>query len=288
MQNSNVKGALWGLLGFALYSVQDMLVKLLGGTYTAMQILFFGAILGLPVAMVLFRHDLRWQRLRVNQPGWVILRAVSSAGMVAFAFYAFSVLPFAQTYAILFAMPLLITVLSVPLLGESVHLPRWLAVLVGLVGVLIVLRPGQADLGLGHLAAVAAAFGGALVSVLTRKIGKSESSGVLLISSMLANLLLMGAALPFVYRPMPMTDLATMGAIALFSLFAMQGVIVAYRYGEAVVVAPMQYSQMLWAIFYGALLFDEWPDGATLLGAAVIIASGLFILYRESRVARAE
>ncbi|GEM_PF-6252981 len=126
----------------------------------------------------------------------------------------------------------------------------------------------------------------ALTAVLTRKIGPHERSIVLLITPMLANVVLMGLALPFLFQPMPPADIIALAAIALLSLPAMQCIIFAFRAAEAVIVAPMQYSQILWAVFYGALLFGEWPDGATVLGAAVIIASGLFILFREAGAGR--
>ena len=148
---------------------------------------------------------------------------------------------------------------------------------------MIVLRPGQATLGLGHLAALAAALCGALASVIVRKIGQDERSAVLMVYPMLANVLVMGAALPFVYHPMPVGHLAGFATVAVFAFVAMLGLISAYRAGEAVIVAPMQYSQILWATLYGGLFFHEVPDGGTALGATVIIASGIYIVLRESR-----
>ena len=140
-------------------------------------------------------------------------RALTTVTTGAAAFYAFSVLPLAQTYAIFFAMPLLITVLSIPMLGEHVGIRRGLAVLVGLIGVMIVLRPGQAEMQLGHLVGLCAAFSGALNSVIVRKIGTAERSAVLMLYPMIATVILMGAILPFVYRPMPVEHLALAGVI---------------------------------------------------------------------------
>ena len=197
------------------------------------------------------------------------------------AFYAFSKLPLAQVYAILFAAPLLITILSIPILGEQVRLRRWVAVLIGLCGVLVVLRPGAEPLTLGHLAALVAAVGGALASIIVRKIGKDERSVVLLIYPMMTNFMIMGAALPFVHQPMTMEHL---GGIVVMSIMALIGsalVIAAYKAGEAVIVAPMQYSQIIWASVFGALLFGETMDFATLLGAVIIIGSGVYIVYAK-------
>ena len=128
---------------------------------------------------------------------------------------------------------------------------------------------------------MSAAVTGALTSVIVRKIGGEERSAVLMLYPMLGNVLAMGAALPFVYVPMPVAHLGMMGIIALFGFIAGLLIIAAYRMAPAVIVAPMQYSQILWAAFYGALLFDERIDWATGIGSAVIIASGIYIVLRE-------
>jgi len=203
-------------------------------------------------------------------------------------FYAFSVLPLAQVYAILFAAPLLITILSIPILGEEVRLRRWIAVLVGLCGVLVVLRPGAQALTLGHLAALMGAIGGALASIIVRKIGKDERSVVLLIYPMMAHFVLMGIALPFVYEPMPIEHMGGLAIMSILALIASTLVIGAYKEGEAVIVAPMQYSQIIWASIFGLLLFDEKMDVGTMIGAIIIIASGLYIVLREGSAQASE
>jgi len=204
------------------------------------------------------------------------------------AFYAFSVLPLAQVYAILFAAPLLITLLAIPILKEKVGIRRALAVLVGLGGVIVVLQPGATELELGHLAALAAAIGGALASVIVRKIGREERSVVLILYPMMTNVVLMGLALPFVYQPMPGLDLGALAVIAALALTATSCLILAYRMAPAATVAPMQYSQILWASVFGILLFDEALDWATVAGTAIIIASGLYIVFREDRGGNSE
>jgi drug/metabolite transporter (DMT)-like permease len=229
-------------------------------------------------------RDVGAGNLRPVHPGWTALRTLAVVVTGVSAFYAFSVLPLAQTYAILFAAPLLITVLAIPILGEKVRIRRWIAVLVGLAGVMVVLRPGGADLSLGHAAALLAALTGAFASVIVRKIGREERSEVLMLYPMLGNYICTGAALPFVYQPMQVAHLGLILVISVFGFVAGLCVIAAYRRAEAALVAPMQYSQILWAALYGAVFFDETPDGATLAGSALIIASGLYIVLRESRV----
>ncbi|MHC0052224.1 DMT family transporter [Actibacterium sp. D379-3] len=283
MLGHNVKGALLALAGFAVFSTHDVVVKVLGAHYSPIQIVFFMVLLGFPLISLMLIRDASGESLRPRRPWWSLLRTVAVIVTGFSAFYAFSVLPLAQTYAILFATPLLITLLSIPILGETVRLRRWLAVIVGLIGVLVVLRPGQSALGAGHLAALAAAVGSAFASIIVRKIGQEERSVVLLLYPMIGNFVVMGAALPFVYRPMPIEHLGGLALIAGFALLAMLCMIQAYKAGEAVVVAPMQYSQILWATFYGYVFFGETLDAPTVIGAAIIIASGLYILFREGR-----
>lgn len=284
MAVNNVKGALLALLSMAIFATHDVVVKVLGGTFSAFQIVFFAALLSFPIVSVILLNDPREGHLRPIHPWWVILRSACTVITGVTAFYAFSTLPLAQTYALLFAAPLLITILAIPVLGEKVGPHRWAAVVVGLVGVMIVLRPGQAPLQMGHLAGMTAAVTGALASVIVRKIGHRERSVVLLLYPMVGNFLVMGAALPFVYKPMQIGDLGLLGVIALFGLTASFLSILAYRAGEAVIVAPMQYSQIIWATGFGWFLFDEGVDLATFVGAGVIIASGLYIVFREGRV----
>lgn len=283
MGSGNLRGALLALVAMGIFATHDVVVKTLGETYSAFQIVFFAALFSFPVVAVILLNDSRDGNLRPRHPYWTALRTLCTVITGVSAFYAFSTLPLAQVYAILFASPLLITILAIPILGEKVRFRRWAAVIVGLAGVLVVLRPGQADLGYGHLAALTAAVSGATASIVVRKIGQDERSVVLLLFPMVGNFLAMGAALPFVYLPMPLGDLALAVVIALLGMTGSFLVIQAYRAGEAVVVAPMQYSQILWAIAYGYLLFDETLDRPTLIGASIVIGSGLYIVFREGR-----
>ncbi|MGI9426119.1 MAG: DMT family transporter, partial [Hyphomicrobiaceae bacterium] len=180
-------------------------------------------------------------------------------------------------------VPLIITLLSVPILGERVGLHRGGAVIVGLIGVLVVVRPGTSELTLGHAAALVGAFTSSLASIIVRRIGRDERELVLLMYPLLGSFLVMGSMMPFYYRPMPLQDLAAIAVVAALGFIALNCMIAAYKAGEAVAVAPMQYSQILWALAYGALLFDERPDVQTLVGAAIIIASGVYIVLRENR-----
>lgn len=279
----NLRGAALALVAMGIFATHDVVVKTLGAHYSAFQIVFFAALLSFPLVSLILMNDAKEASLKPRHPWWVSLRMVLTVVTGVTAFYAFSVLPLAQVYVILFSSPLLVTILAIPMLGERVGPHRWGAVIAGLIGVIIVMRPGQADLSIGHLAAVIAAVTSAMASVIVRKIGSEERSVVLLLFPMLGNFVGTGLALPFVYQPMPFEHLALMGVIALFGLVASFLVILAYRAGEAAIVAPMQYSQILWATGYGYFLFNEALDLPTVIGAGVIIASGTYIVFRESR-----
>ncbi len=284
LSQSAFAGPLLAVLAFAIFSAHDVIVKTLGGTYSPVQIVFFSVLLGLPLATMMLMRDPTDGNLLPRRPGWTALRTLSAAIAGVSIFYAFSVLPLAQTYAILFATPLLITILSVPVLGERVGIRRGAAVLVGLLGVLIVLRPGQGDgLSLGHLAALLGACASSSASIIVRKIGAEERNVVLLLYPMMANLVLMGLALPFVYQPMPLADFGAVGLMAALALVASLCVIAAYKRAPAFQIAPMQYSQIIWAVIFGALFFGEMVDLYTIAGAAVIIASGIYIVMREDK-----
>lgn len=278
----NLRGALFALTAFAVFSIHDVVIKVLGGNYSPIQIVFFSVLLSFPLATIMLMRDSTSGTLIPRHPWWVAVRTVSAVVTAFCIFYAFTALPLAQVYAILFASPLLITVLAIPILGEAVGIRRGAAVAVGLAGVLVVLRPGETELTLGHAAALIGAIGSAVTSIIIRKIGSDERPVVMLLYPMVANFLVMGALLPTVYEPMPIEHLGLLAVVAVLAWTASRLVISAYLNGEAAIIAPMQYSQIIWATGFGLLFFDETVDLMTGVGATIIIASGVYIVVRES------
>jgi S-adenosylmethionine uptake transporter len=281
MGGSHVRGAFLSLAAFGLYATHDAAVKFLGGSYSPLQIIFFSTLMSFPLATLMLMRDPTDGNLRPRHPWWVAARTAAAILNIVSGFYAFSVLPLAQAYAIFFAMPLMITLLAIPLLGEKVGARRGIAVIVGLVGVIIVLRPGSAEFGLGHLAALSAATTGAFVSIVVRKIGQEERSAVLMLYPMVANFIFSAGILPFIYKPMPIEHLGLLGLMSVLGFSGGLCIIAAYRIAPAIIVAPMQYSQIIWAALYGSLFFGEGVDSGTLVGTGIIIASGIYIVLRE-------
>ncbi|MCK0141429.1 DMT family transporter [Aliiroseovarius sp. F20344] len=278
-----LRGLGFAFAAFGLFATHDAVIKVLGANFAVFQIIFFAMLFAFVPMAVMMLADRQVDNFRPHHPWLILIRATTSVIAMSSAFYAFTVLTLAEVYALLFATPLLITAMSAWLLGEPVRGQRWAAVIVGLIGVLIVLRPGVTVISFGHICALIAAFCSALGSVIMRKIGGEERTAVMILYPMLSSIVVMGLILPFVYVPMQITDLGLVASVGVMSVFAQIMIIAAYRAAPAAVVAPTQYSQILWATAFGTLFFDELPDMWVGVGASVIIASGVFIVWRESR-----
>ena len=271
------------LLGFATFSGHDALIKTLDD-YSVFQIRFFAVLFSFVPFTLFIAVRSQEISLRPKVPGLVAVRCVSIFGSMICAFYAFRNLPLAEVYALIFAAPMLITILAIPILGESVKAYRWFAIAVGFFGVIIVLNPQGQELSLGHFAGMLAALCSASTAVVTRKIGSRENSLTLIAYPLLANLSICGIAMIWVYQPMPGKALAIMCGIGLLAVMGQALLIFAYRNAPAQYIAPFQYSQMLWAVFFGALFFNEVPNRNVWIGSVIIVLSGVFIVWREMAV----
>ena len=278
---SNITGVLLSLGGFALYSTHDVVVKLLGGFYTPFQILFFSVLFSFPLVLLFILSNPRTGSLWPHHPAQMTVRVLSASLTGFCAFYAFSVLPLPQTYALLFLTPIFITIFSIPILGERVGIHRGFSVMIGFIGVLIVLQPGINAFTLGHAAGIIAAVSAAVNSLITRRIGQKEKTSVMLLYPLFGNFLIMGVIMPFVYVPMPLQHLGGIALISCLGFVAMFCIVGAYKAASASVIAPMQYSQILWAGFFGFLFFGDQISFSFVAGAALIVLSGLYIVKRE-------
>ena len=241
-----------------------MVVKSLGGTYSPFQIVFFANLFGFPIVTLMLMRDPVDGNLRPRHPWWTLLRTGSAVMSTT-----------------LRLLRLLGAAADADLRADlrfaaADHHPRdpdprrdrrlapaGARSSSACSGCIVVLRPGASDLTSGHLAALGGAVFSAIAAVVVRKIGHEERSAVLLLYPMVANFLIMGCALPFVYQPMPAVDLGGLMLMACLGFLGALCHISAYRAGSAVVVAPMQYSQILWAVLYGAAFFGETPDWST-------------------------
>jgi drug/metabolite transporter (DMT)-like permease len=277
-----LRGVLFGFAAFAVFALSDASVKLIRGKLPPYESAFFGAVCGLLVLPFLLRPGDRWSDVFVtsNRTLWLarfLALPVSVIGSVT----AFSHLSMAEAFVLIFLLPAFVTLMSVFFLKEQVGFRRWSAVATGFLGVLIVLRPGFRQLGIGHFGAVFAGLGGAISVVCFRAVGAKEKRVSLLGAGTLGGVMVCGllTAPHFVVPTGPQWgELAGYGLLAAAAnLMIMYAALLA----PATLIGPTQYSQMLWAILLGYLLFDDRVDVPMLVGIVLIIGSGLLTLMRE-------
>ena len=285
MANSNLRGALYGIAAMGLYCLYDVTIKLLGSDFSPLQILFCAGLVFVPLILVQTFWSGR-ASLRPMMPRLTALRVVVSLVNSVVGAYAFSVLPLAECYAVFFLMPLMIALLAVPALGEPMDFARGLAIAIGFGGVIFALQPGgDTQLGLGHLAAFTAAALGAVNYVILRKTSGVETPSVLMLYPALSQLIAIGLVVPGVWLPMSASHWALTTLMGVEVFVGGLLIIAAYRSAAAIVVAPMQYSQIIWAAILGAVLFDERMTLTMIFGIAIIILAGLFILFFKPKPA---
>ena len=283
--NARAVVAMLAAVGF--FSLMDAGMKALSGDYPPLQIAALRGASSLPLllAWALLTVGLR-PLLRVRWP-LHLLRGAIGIGMLASFVYAVRTLPLSGAYAIFFVAPLLITALSVPLLGERVGPRRWGAIVAGLVGVMVALRPGSEGLvSLAGLAVLLAALGYAVSAITVRILGRTDSTQAMVV--WLMALIAVGAGLlawPD-WVPIARGDAWIGGAIGITGALGQVAVTEAFRQGEASLVAPFEYTALAWGVGLDLALWGVLPDAATWLGAAIIVASGLYTLYREHRLGR--
>lgn len=281
-------GVLLALAAFAMFSAMDTGVKLLGARYHVLQVAWFNSLFALLAVVAIGLARGGWHRLRPRQWRLHFLRWGVSFGATLAIFWAYPRLPLAEAYAILFAAPLLITALSAPILGERVGWRRWAAVVVGFLGVLVILAPGGGVVSWPALVTLGGAVGHALNMLIIRKLGRQAGEEPLEAMGVVGNTLTAlacGLLLPAVWVTPGPADWALATATGAVGGAAFLLLSAAFRLAPAALLAPFQYSQMLYAILVGWALFADRPSGRVLIGAAIVIGSGLYVL-RHERAAR--
>ncbi len=270
------------LLATVSFSLMDAGLKLLTAHYPPIQVAALRALASLPlvVAFVAWRGAFG-QLLRVRWPLHLLRGAIGIATLALFA-YALRHLALAEAYAIFFVAPLLITLLSVPLLGEKVGRARWIAIAVGLAGVLIALRPtGAGAFTLGGLAVLAAALGYSLSAISVRVMHRTDSTESLVFWLTFLVALGAGAMSAPNWTPVRLDDGWILLGVAVTGFLGQLGVTEAFKHGEASAIAPFEYSALAWALLIDWTLWHTVPDAWTLVGAATIVASGLYLVRHE-------
>ncbi|WP_300436563.1 DMT family transporter [uncultured Mameliella sp.] len=270
-------------VGVASLSANDALAKFLVADYSPLQILFLRNVIALPFAILLTLKMGGVKALRSGRPAAHLVRGALWIAATVLFFTSFLYLDLAEATALIFVAPLFITAISAAVLKEQVGRRRWSAVCVGFIGVLIVIRPGASAFQPASLLPVLTAFLYALLMLSARWVDARESVWTMLLYLTGASAFLSAFIVPFVWVPVRLGDLWFFAAVALFGTAGMTMMTQAFRLAPAAIVAPLDYSAIVWATAFGWLIWGEVPDRAAFYGAAVIIASGLYVIWRERR-----
>ncbi|CAH2604431.1 DMT family transporter [Rhodovastum atsumiense] len=263
-----------------MFSLSDASAKFLSRSLPVVEIAWIRYVCFVAMAVILVaRSDGRLQRPRSSV--LQVLRGLGLVGSAIFFILGASRMPLADAAAVSFVSPMLITLLSIPILGEQVGIRRWAAVAVGLFGVLVVVRPGTTAFDPAALIVLASSACWATGSVLTRRMSQGERATTTLLWSALTGLVVLTALLPTGVKLPTLTELGIalfLGTVAAIGQYLM---LLAYRHAAASLLAPFSYLQLIWSTALGWLVFAAFPDGWTLLGAVIIIGSGLYTVHRE-------
>lgn len=299
-------GPVLAAIAITLFSLNDVTMKFLSGGYALHQIVLIRSVVGLALVLAVFAPlSGGFALLKTRHPGLHIARALCVLFANMMFFMGLAALPLADCVALFFISPFLITIFSVMFLGETVGLRRWLAIAVGLLGVGIVLRPGTSAFQLASLYPLAAAFGYAGLHIMTRHMRETENATSMtfyiqitfIVATVLVGLSIgdgrfAGSSDPsmeFVLRKWDWPLGSDLPYLVVLGFFAAAGgycISQAYRLSEAALVAPIEYIALPMSILWGIMFFAEWPDFFAWTGSTLIVASGLYTVWREHQVSK--
>lgn len=282
MQSQSLRGVLAMLAAAASFAVMDVIMKRLVETYPPMQVTFIRGIASLPFLIAATALFGNWRELAPVRWQLHLLRGLISVGTLCSFVYAVSILSLADAYSIFMSAPLLITALSVVLLHDRVDAQRWIAVLIGMSGVIIVLRPTGAGLvTVGGLAAFGAALGYAVSAITIRILARTDTNAATVLWALLLMTIISGvlAAPRWIdLRPQDWLWILCLGVSGAFGQYFITD---AFRRAQPAVIAPLEYTALAWGMLYDWLIWNTSPSVRMLAGASIIVASGLYVIRRE-------
>jgi drug/metabolite transporter (DMT)-like permease len=279
------RGVALMILAIFFFTAMDATAKGLIDRYPAPQVIWVRFAGQLALVLVILGPRLG-PVLRTRFPVLHVWRSASQFGATTFFFLSLPHIGLAEATAIADINPVLITLGAALFLGERLGPRRIAGVIVALAGALIVIRPGAGVFTWWAILPLLCAMSYATSALLTRRIGAQESVWASMVYAALFGTLAMGAALPFVWTPVATGDLWQFGLIACLGTAAQLCIIRSFSITEASVVAPFAYLGIVFATIWGAVLYDQWPDRWTVIGALVIVAAGLYVWHRENRALR--
>lgn len=282
------RGAALMLGATALFTIMGAFAKEASTRIPFVEMMFFRSALALPVVFAMVYRGNAWGTLRTKRFPGHVLRALSGTAAMGCGFYALSVLPLAEQVALTYTSPLFVTLLAIPFLGEKVGIHRWAAVLLGFGGILIMavgqgaFAAGAASVVLiGTIAAVSNGFFSAITTLLVRGLSSTETSTTIVLWQSVLMTLMTGLALPFVWVTPTGPEWLLLLGVGLFGGIAQVMITEANASAQVSALGPYSYGAILWSMLLGWAVWGDIPGISTLLGAALIVAAGLYILHRE-------
>ena len=284
-QDRPLTGIAWILAAGFTLSVMDGLIKWSVGVFPVAQVVFVrSAFVLLFLALALSRGGFR--AVLTKRPLGHMVRVMFTLASILTFFESVRLLPLATVIAIGFGAPLFMTALSVVVLRERVGIHRWAAIAVGFAGVLVITRPGPEGISWPALLALTSSMLFAAHLVTARYLARTETDAALMFWQNLGVFLVAGLLAPFAWNPIAATDLAWIDAMAALLLIGQFCTVRAFRTAPVGAVAPFQYAELIWAAMIGYAFWSEMPEPNVWIGAAIVIASGLYVIWRERRLAR--
>jgi drug/metabolite transporter (DMT)-like permease len=282
MTHNNLRGILSMLAAVASFSVMDLSLKQLAAAYPSIQVTFLRGAASLPWLLLFTGAQGRWRDLIAHRWDLHLLRGILGVVMLWAFVFSVKTLSLADAYSIFMSAPLLMAALSVPLLREQVGWRRWCAVIVGLIGVLIVLRPtGGNVMTLGGLAAFGSAFCYALSALTIRMLSRTDSTAATVIWSIAFITLVSGVLGWSTWMPITQRHIAWIIVVGISGAIGQQLITQAFRAANPAVVAPLEYTALAWGMLFDWIFWSVAPSLRMLGGAAIIIGSGSYVIHRE-------
>jgi drug/metabolite transporter (DMT)-like permease len=270
---------------FFMFSLMVLFAKLLSENHSVIEIAFYRNLIGtLPFLFVIFALGRRDIMQLHTKPVLVISRAVIGTASLIITFFAYSLMPLAETTALLFASSLFIPVLAVLILKESVGPYRWSAILFGFAGVVVMARPTGDVYVLGVAVALCAALLHAILQIMLRYLGQFEKPETISFYFFVVGTLITAIAMPFIAVRPTVDEFPLLLGVGFSGAAAQWMLSVAYKNAPAAIVTVFNYTSIVWATLFGFMIWNEWPVPTVIAGAVIVIASNLLIIWRESRL----
>lgn len=286
----NIRSSLFMMLSMAGFVINDLFVKSLNGELPVSQVMWLrGAMLSVLIMIIIWKRGLLSRYREVLHP-IILLRSILECGATVLFLSALVKLPFANLSAILQSLPLAVTLGAALFLAEPVGWRRWLAIAVGFIGVLIIIRPGLEGFDTASILVLISVLFAAARDLITRRLPSALPS--LLVSASTAVFITFYGMLVTLgqgsWQPVAVDQLLVLFFAAIFLFFGYQFIVLSMRLGEVAYVVPYRYTSLLWAIVLGYWVFDEVPDKLTVIGSVIVVSMGLFTLYREVQLSKSQ